>query len=353
MSDSGTQHPRIFLGSDNQAGAHPSVLDAVARVSSGHAPAYGADDETARAERLIREVFETDCAVLMVSTGTAANALILSAMSPSWGAIYCHEDAHIINDENTAPEFYSGGARLIGVSGDKGLPELGAIADHIAQSQLRGVHNVQPAAISLSNVTEAGTVLPPAVTARFGALAQEHGVFLHMDGARFANAVVSSGRTPAELTWKSGVDALSFGLTKNGAIAAEAAIIFNESLVKDFEYRRKRAGQLLSKHRFLSAQFVAMLSDDLWLDCARQANQTAAKLAQGLADIPGVTFPWPTDANELFPVLPHGIARALADAGCGFYPWPVVEGMVRMVTSFATTESEIDEVLAIAHRGAN
>ena len=337
-----------FMGSDNQAGAHPKVLDAMVSASSGLVSAYGEDRLTEGLTRRFSEIFEIECEVFLVATGTAANSLILSAMCPPWGAVLCHEGAHIINDENSAPEFFTGGARQIGVPGELGKPSHDAIRGQVELAQLHGVHNVKPTAISLTNATEQGTVLKPAEVAAYGELAKELNLGLHMDGARFSNAVVGSGASPADLTWRAGVDALTFGATKNGAIAAEAVVFFNDRFSEDFAYRRKRAGHLWSKHRFLAAQFDAFLAGDLWLDNARHANALAAHLASGLSQLPGVTLPWPTEANEVFPVLPEAIDQALEAAGFVYYPWPMVAGMKRFVTSFVTDPEDIDRLLAVA-----
>ena len=336
------------MGSDNQAGAHPKILEALALASDGLASAYGEDSLSETLHSRVSDIFETDCEVFLVATGTAANSLILSAMCPPWGAVLCHEGAHIINDENTAPEFFTGGARQIGVPGELGKPSHDAIRAQVELAQLNGVHNVKPTAISLTNATEQGTILQPAEVAGYGELARELDLGLHMDGARFSNAVVGSGASPADLTWRAGVDALTFGATKNGAIAAEAVVFFNDRFSADFAYRRKRAGHLWSKHRFLAAQFDAFLTDDLWLDNARHANALAARLATGLSDLPGVSLPWPTEANEIFPVLSPAIDVALKQAGFDYYDWPIIEGMVRLVTSFTTDAADIERCLHVA-----
>ena len=245
--------------SDNQAGAHPAVLAAISDAAAGLAEGYGEDALTAAAESAVRDVFETDCAVFFVTTGTAANALAMSALCPPWGAIYCHEGAHIQNDENTAVELFTGGARMVGIAGDGGKPDVALMRSHMEIATVHGVHNAKPGAISLSNVTESGTVYRPEEVARYRQLADEFQLNLHMDGARFANAVVASGVNPADITWRAGVDCLSFGLTKNGGIATEAVVMFNQALAEDFAYRRKRAGHLWSKQRFLAAQWLALL----------------------------------------------------------------------------------------------
>ena len=341
-----------LIGSDNQAGIHPTIVRAISEASVGGASAYGDDALSQRVAAQISEIFETPCEVYLVATGTAANALILSAMTPPWGAVLCHEGAHIFNDENTAPEFFTGGARQVGIDGGFGKPELTLIESRIEAANLHGVHNVKPATISLTNATEQGTVFQPDELAAYAEVAGRAGLGLHVDGARFSNAVISTGASPADLTWRAGVDALSFGATKNGAMAAEAVVLFNDRFSEDFAYRRKRAGHLWSKHRFLAAQFEAFLSDDLWLENARHANAMAAKLAAGLEALNGVELPWPTEANEVFPVLPDAIDAALESAGFLYYPWPVVAGMKRLVTSFATEEEDIDRLLAVAQSAA-
>lgn len=335
------------FASDNQAGAHPEVIEALARASQGGAAAYGDDALSAQAEEAVAACFERDCCVFFVTTGTAANALGLSTLCPPWGAIYCHIGAHILNDENTAVELFTGSARLVGIEGDSGKPDLNTMARRIEQATTHGVHNASPAVISLSNVTESGTVYQPEELQAFRALADQHHMALQVDGARFANALVATGASPADLSWRSGVDVLSFGLTKNGGIAAEAVVFFDDVRAEEFAYRRKRAGQLWSKHRFLAAQWLALLDNDTWLANARHANAMAQKLASGLASVEGVIFPWPVQANELFPILPPHLRQRLIDAGVSFYDWPGVDGMVRLVTHFATDPDEVDRLLAI------
>lgn len=333
--------------SDNQAGAHPKVLERLQTLSGGSAAGYGEDHWTALAESAVQQIFEKDCAVFFVSTGTAANALALSALSPSWGAIYCHDGAHICNDENTAVEFYSGGARLVGVTGVAGKPDLDVMRTHMEVATVHGVHNAKPAVISLSNVTEAGTVYSASEIAPYRELADAYGLHLHVDGARFANAVVSTGASPAALTWGSGVDCLSFGLTKNGGIAAEAVVIFNTALAEQFAYRRKRSGHLWSKHRFLAAQWLALLEDDLWLENARHANAMAQQLAVAFAAHGSIDLPWSVDANEVFPVIPEVVRTRLREVGFNFYDWPAQPDMARFVTSFTTEAAVVDRAAAI------
>jgi threonine aldolase len=336
--------------SDNQAGVHPRVLERLQSLSHGSAAGYGEDGWTAAADSAVQKIFETDCAVFFVSTGTAANALALSALSPPWGAIYCHESAHICNDENTAVEFYTGGARLVGVAGAAGKPDVDTMRAHMEIATVHGVHNAKPAVISLSNVTESGTVYNASEIAAYRTLADAFGLHLHVDGARFANAVVSSGATPAALTWRSGADCLSFGLTKDGGIAAEAVVIFDHALAEQFAYRRKRAGHLWSKHRFLAAQWLALLEDDLWLDNALHANAMAQRLAAAFDDHDRIELPWAVDANEIFPVIPEELRAHLRKAGLDFYDWPARPDMTRFVTSFNTEASVVDQAVAIIGR---
>jgi len=341
----------VSFTSDNASGAAPEILQALAEVNAGAAMPYGQDAVTKRVEARLAEVFETKAAVFPVATGTAANALSLSLMAPPYGAIYCHEAAHIHVDECGAPEFYSGGAKLVPLSGDHGKIDartLGAAIDGAGN-----VHAVQPAAVSVTQATEAGTVYAPAEIAALAEVARAHGLGLHMDGARFANALVAGNHSPAELTWKSGVDALSFGATKNGALGAEAVVLFKPELAATFAYRRKRGGHLISKMRFLSAQLEAYLHDDLWLRNARHANAMAGRLAAGLQGIAGVSLCHPVEANEIFARMPDAMIAGLLADGFAFYHWGGAAGReVRLVTSFDTDPKDVDAFLASASRSA-
>ena len=290
--------------SDNVAGAAPEILAALAAANRGAAMPYGADAVTARLQRKVAEIFETEVAVFPVATGSAANSLALSVMAPPYGAIYCHEAAHINVDECGAPEFFTGGAKLVDLAGADGKLHAGDLAAALAGAGAGIVHHVQPAAISLTQASECGTVYSPHELHEIADLARANGLKLHLDGARFANAVAGLGCSPADLTWRAGVDALSLGATKNGALAAEAVVFFDRALAAAFGYRRKRAGHLFSKMRFLSAQLEAYLSDDLWLRNARHANRLADRLAQGLAGLPGARLVYPVQANEVFVALP-------------------------------------------------
>ena len=284
--------------------------------------------------------------------GTAANALGLSLLAPPWGLIYCHEDAHVAADECGAPEFYTGGAKLAPLPGADG--RIGAAQLRALLPGSQGVvHQVQPSAVSLSQATEAGTVYRPGDIAAIADAAHAHGLHLHMDGARFANALVFLGTAPADLTWRAGVDVLSFGASKNGALAAEAVIVFDRSLGADCGYRRKRGGHLLSKMRFVSAQLEAYLTDDLWLRLARHANDMAARLAAGLAAVPGVRLCHPVEANEVFVQMPEALIRALLAHGFQFYRWPGEQDTrLRLVTAFSTQPAEVTALLDAAMRYA-
>ena len=281
--------------SDNASGAAPEVLRALEAANAGWAMPYGNDELTRRVEARVREIFETDAAVFPVATGTAANVLCLSVMTPPYGAIYCHQESHINVDECGAPEFYSGGAKLVALPGAHG--KLAPATLEAAIVDAGNVHAVQPAAVSLSNVSEAGTVYTPEETRAIAEVAEGHGLGLHLDGARFANALVALGCSPAEATWKAGVDALSLGATKNGVLAGELVVLFDPGKAEELGYRRKRGGHLFSKMRFLSAQLEAYLADDLWLRNARHANAMAAALAEGLAELPGAVLSHPVEAN--------------------------------------------------------
>jgi threonine aldolase len=341
----------VNFRSDNVTGIAPEILAAIAAANTGDAPSYGADPITARVTRRFAEIFEHEVAAFPLATGTAANALALAAVTPPWGAVYCHEESHVQIDECGAPEFYAGGAKLIGLPGaDAKLTPAMVEARMIEQGV---VHHAQSAAISISQTTEAGTLYTPAEVATLGALARRRGLALHMDGARFANAVAALGCAPAEITWRAGVDVLSFGATKNGALAAEAVIFFDPKKAADFAYRRKRGGHLFSKMRFLSAQLDAYLADDLWLSNATHANRVAARLAEGLAQIAGSRLRYPTQANEVFVELPERAIRALAEAGFGFYRWGGESSpCLRLVAAFDSRLEDAKALIAVARRHA-
>lgn len=338
--------------SDNVAGAHPAILAALARGAEGKVDSYGADPATARVVEALSEAFETDVSAFPVATGSAANALALACAVPPWGAVYCHEEAHIETDECGAPEFFTAGAKIVKVPGAHGRIDPAALEAMLDAAPVGDVHSVQPAALSLTNGTEAGTVYTPEQVAELSAIARRHGLFVHMDGARFANAVAALGCTPADVTWRAGVDALSFGATKNGCLAAEAVVFFKPDAARDREfcYRRKRAGHLFSKMRFLSVQLEAYLAGGLWLENARHANAQARRLADGLSRLPGVALAHPVEINELFVHLPAPLLTALDAAGVRVGRWDAET--VRMVTAFDTEPADVDRLLAILRAAA-
>lgn len=337
--------------SDNVTGIAPEILAAIGAANPGTAPAYGADAVTERVAARLAEIFEHEVAVFPVATGTAANALALASLAPAWGAIYCHEAAHVQIDECGAPEFYAGGAKLLPLAGADA--KLAPAAIEAAMLERGVVHHVQPAAISISQATEAGTVYRPEEIAALAAVARRHGLALHMDGARFANAVAALGCAPAALSWRAGVDVLSFGATKNGALAAEAVVFFDPAKAAGFAFRRKRGGHLFSKMRFLSVQLDAYLADGLWLRNARHANAMAARLSAGLAALSGARLAHPTEANEVFVELPEPAIAALAAAGFGFYRWGSgTSRILRLVTAFDTDAGDVDACIATACRYA-
>lgn len=337
--------------SDNVTGIAPEIMAALVAANQGNAMPYGNDDFTQRLEAKFAELFETSVVVFPVATGSAANALALSVMTPPYGAIYCHRESHINVDECGAPELYTGGAKLVTLAGDHGKISASDLASRFAKAGVGVVHHVQPAAVSLAQASEAGTVYSTDEVHDIATVTHEHGLSLHMDGARFGNAIAHLGCTPAEITWRAGVDVLSFGATKNGAMAAEAVVFFNPALAETFQYRRKRGGHLFSKMRFLSAQLEAYLTDDLWLKNACYANQMAGKLSAGLSVLPGIKLCHPVEANEIFVQFPEAMVTELFDAGFQFYLWQQ-EGdvIVRLVTAFNTAEEDVDAFLATAQR---
>lgn len=342
------------FASDNASGVAPSIMAALEAVNTGAVMPYGNDETTRRLEQRFAEIFETDLAVFPVATGTAANALGLAAVTPPYGAIYCHPEAHINCDECGAPEFFSGGAKLVGVRGAHGKIAAADLARMLDAAGIGVVHHVQPAAVCLSQATESGTVYGADETGAIAEVARSRGLRLHMDGARFANAVVHLGCTPAEATWKAGVDVLAFGATKNGAMGAEAVIFFDPGLAAGFGYRRKRAGHLFSKMRYVTAQLLAYLEEDLWLINARHANKQASRLARGLSALPGCTLIHPVDGNQVFARMPPHVLDALDSAGFLFYRWPDERsGVIRLVCSFQTTEEAVDAFIATAAKSCD
>jgi threonine aldolase len=351
----------MHFGSDNQAGACDAVIDAVRAANNGSAHGYGTDPWTERATEALRQTFECDLEAFFVPTGTAANALALSCLVQPWETVLCHNHAHIVNDESTAPEFFTGGARLVGISERDGKLAPSHVETYFTFAGTEYPHNCRAGALSITQVSEDGLVYTPGELSALTALARRHGLRTHMDGARFANAVAALKCRPAEISSRAGIDVLCLGATKNGALAAEAVLFFDRGLADQFAFRRKRSGHLLSKSRFVGAQMEAWLKDGLWLTLAERANRSAALLAEELAGIPGVRITWPAQANEVFVVVPKPIVARLRAAGAEFYEWPVAgapatvamgdDAYIRLVTSFLTTDREVHDFCAIVRQG--
>jgi threonine aldolase len=342
---------RVIFASDNWAGAHPRVIEALVAANAGLQPAYGGDEITKRVERAFCALFERDIAVFFVSTGGAANALALSVLTPPYGMVLCHEESHIQMDECGAPEFFTGGAKLLPLKGPAAKLTPETVETALAGFPERPPHGSPAKALSITQATECGAVYSVSELTALAGAAHARSLKVHMDGARFANAVASTNASPADLTWRAGVDVLSFGGTKNGCLAAEAVVFFNPADAGDFAFRRKRGGHLWSKSRFLAAQFDAYLRDGLWLSLARCANATARRLSDGLAAIPGCRIWYPTQANEVFASFAPGVAERLKSAGAQFYPWmtpgdPADGAMYRLICSWATSTEDVDQFLA-------
>ncbi len=334
---------RYDFSSDNTSGICPEAWAEMERANESNVASYGNDPWTGRAADLLRGVFENECEVFFVFNGTAANALSLASGCQSYHAIVAHEKAHPVTDECGAPEFFTNGAKVVAAPGDAGKLLPATIEEIIHRRS--DLHFQKIRALSLTQATELGTVYKPAEIRALTGVARANGMFVQMDGARFANAVVSTGLAPAELTWKAGVDILCFGGTKNGMSSCEAVVFFNRELAADFEYRCKQAGQLCSKMRYLTSQWVGALESGAWLRHAAHANACARRLADGLAAIQGVTILMPVEGNAVFAELPPAVAAALRGKGWWFYPF-IGEHGYRLMCSWATRHEVIDELVA-------
>ncbi|MBY0462780.1 MAG: low specificity L-threonine aldolase [Alphaproteobacteria bacterium] len=335
--------------SDNTATVCPEILEGINEANHGHAASYSNDEYTKRLQKKVDEIFETQTSIFFTNTGTAANSLALSALVPSYGSIFCHPESHIQTDECNGPEFFTSGAKLLPIEGDNGKISPADLISKIEFRRSMRPHMTTPYALSLTQATECGTVYYPDEIKALTDITKAYDLSVHMDGARFANAVTTLGQSPANMTWRSGVDVLCFGGTKNGALMAEMIIFFNQKYTSDFDYRIKRSGQLMSKGRFLAAQFLALFQDNLWLNNANHANQMAKRLEETLRKIPGVFIVNPVEANEVFAFIPAATAGALYDKGATFYAWgPADQNIYRFVTSWMTDPKEIAELEAIA-----
>lgn len=312
----------MYFGSDNQSGASDKVMQALLEANRGVSSSYGTDDWTRKAESKLEEVFQTQLKVYFVASGTAANCLALSCLAQPWDMILCHAHAHILNDELSAPEFYTGGARLYGIDLDQPKLTVASLEAYLDGFEGHVPHTSEPMVLSLTQLTETGSVYTLDELKSLTKIAKSHGLKVHMDGARFANALVDLDVSPAAMTWQAGVDVLCLGASKNGALAAEAVIFFDTELAKEFEFRRKRAGHLLSKGRLLGAQFCAWLDDSHWLDLARYANAQATALAKLIDETSGCERVWERGGNEVFALLDSKACTLLRAEGAIFSEWP-------------------------------
>lgn len=346
----------MYFASDNSGPVHPKVMEALNTANTDYVPSYGADPIMAEVTTKIREMFEAPgAAVYLVATGTAANVLALATLSNPWNTIFCSRVAHIHEDECNAPEFYTGGAKLTLV-GDSDKMTPAALRSAIEGEETRGVHGPQRGTVAITQVTEKGHVYSLDELRALTQIAKEFNLPTHLDGARFANAIATLGCSPADMTWRAGIDAVSFGGTKNGLMGVEAVVLFDPQKAWEFELRRKRGAHLFSKHRYLSAQMQAYLTDDLWLETARQANDNAQRLTNGLSQIDGVVFDNTPEANMLFVRMPRRIHKALHAAGAYYYLMDGdLEGddenaliLCRLVCDWSISSDLIDQFINIA-----
>ena len=334
-----------LFASDNVTGACPEVMDAVVDANSGIATSYGDDEWSSRLQTKLSEIFETDVEVFLAVSGTASNALALSALAPVFGKIYCHELSHINTDECGAPELFTGGAKLIPMRSSNGRIKANELAETIRGSG--NVHVTQPSVVSITQSCETGTVYQLDEIKAISKIARKHKMSVHMDGARFANALVSLDVSPAEMTWKSGVDVLTLGGTKNGCLAAEAIIFFKPDMVGNFPYLHKRSGQLLSKMRFISSQLEAYVTDDLWIRNAQHANSMAKILSEGLNAFSNIELAYPTQSNEVFVYLPRELIDYLNNAGYDINEEELDGKAVRFVTAWNSELKDVDRLLEV------
>ena len=340
-----TKRDRIKFASDNVAGACPEVLDAVIKANEGDSTPYGNDQISTELQDKFSEIFEKEVIVFPTASGTAANALALSTMTPSFGNIYCHKLSHINTDECGAPEFYTGGGKLVTLQGVKGKITANELDESITGAGI--VHHTQPSSVSITQVCETGEVYQLDEIKKISDVTHKHNLNMHMDGARFANALVSLDCSPAEMTWKSGIDVLSFGATKNGCLAAEAIIFFKKDLVGNTAFLMKRAGHLLSKMRFVSAQLDAYITNDVWIKNARHANKMGKRLSEGLNTHSDINLSYPTEANEIFATFPRNKIDNLNSEGYTINEDEWDGKAVRLVTAWNTKDNDVDEFLEI------
>jgi len=338
-----TKRERVKFASDNVAGACPEVLDAILKANEGDSTPYGNDQVSTDLQNKFSDIFEKEVVVFPIASGTAANALALATMTPSFGNVYCHKLSHINTDECGAPEFYTGGGKLVTLQGNKGKITAEELDEAIGGKGI--VHHTQPSSVSITQVCETGEVYQLEEIKKISEVTHKHNLNMHMDGARFANALTSLNCTPAEMTWKSGIDVLSFGATKNGCLAAEAIVFFKKDLVGNIAFLMKRAGHLLSKMRFVSAQLDAYISNDVWLKNAKHANNMGQKLNEGLAKHNSIEIAYPTEANEVFAKFPRYMIEHLNSEGYKMNEDELDGKAVRLVTSWNTKTSDVESFL--------
>lgn len=330
--------------SDNQSTIFPEIIDYIKSINNESSLAYGADNITKLATKMLKEFFETDLKVLFVSSGTAANAISLSSICPPYGAILCSDNSHINGDECGAPEFFTGGAKLLSINTDNAIITKENLIKTINSYGLHGFHEVLPSAISITQATELGTSYTLDQINEISTIAKQNNLKTHMDGARFSNACAFLNCTPAEMSWKNGVDILSLGTTKNGTISCEAIIIFNKDILDDVNRRQKRAGHLWSKNRYIAAQLVKWLEEDRWIKAAKKANLNAQKLKSLLQKIKGVSIEYPVEVNMIFAKIPKNIQDFLKKHEVKFNPWYGPENLTRFVTSWDTKKTELEKL---------
>ena len=347
----------MFFASDNWAGAHPQIADALKAHAGGFDVAYGAGELDRQVEARFAEIFDHEVSVWFLPTGTACNSLALAAVNRVGGVAFAHPESHIREDEGGAPEFLASGVRIRPVPGNNGKIDPAALRSSVEPFSPGTVNRGLALGVSITQATEIGTIYSPGEIDVISGICREFGLPLHMDGARFANALVTLGCSPAEMTWKRGVDILSFGGTKNGCWCAEALVFFDPEMARDMPQLRKRSGHLFSKPRFIAAQFLAYFDNGLWLDLARHANAMASRLAAVVEAGSKTRLAWQVEANEVFAVMPEAEFDRLSAEGARFHPWPKTAGdgatleegeiIVRLVTSFATEPSDIDRFAAL------
>ncbi len=346
----------MYFASDNQSGVSTQVLQMMQQANEHFASGYATDEWTQRAVAQLQAVFECDAQIYFVTTGTVANCLALGCMVRPWEVILAHQSAHIYTAELTAPEMFTGGARIVPVRAENDDKVTAESLQHYFQSEGDSIHGAKASAVSITQATETGLIYSPTEIQAISKVCRQHKVKLHMDGARFANALVAQDCTPAELTWQAGVDVLCLGATKLGCMCAEAVIFFDKALATEFKFQRKRAGQLLSKGRFLGAQFVGWLQDDHWRRLAKHANAQATKLAQALSQMEEVKLVYPVQSNQVFITLPKKWAYKLRENGAVFFEWKDIalpkhfkiaedDMFIRLVVSFNTTDEHVDDFI--------